>query len=50
MISKISGKLVSLSIDTATLAIDAFEYQVRVPGAKPGEWWAGMEEVFDLYE
>ena len=25
------------------------EYQVRVPGAKPGEWWAGMEEVFDLF-
>lgn len=25
------------------------EYQVRVAGAKAGEWWAGMEEVFDLY-
>ena len=22
--------------------------QEPVPGAKPGEWWAGMEEVFDL--
>ena len=25
------------------------EFQVRVPDAKPGEWWAAMEEVFDLY-
>jgi L-rhamnose mutarotase len=24
-------------------------FQVRVPDAKPGEWWAAMEEVFDLY-
>lgn len=31
MISKITGKLTSLSDDTATLAIDAFEYVVRVP-------------------
>ena len=23
-------------------------FQEPVPGAKPGEWWAGMEEVFDL--
>ena len=23
-------------------------FQGPVPGAKPGEWWAGMEEVFDL--
>ena len=26
------------------------EFQVRVPDAKPGEWWAAMEEVFDLNE
>ena len=25
------------------------EFQVLVPDAKPGEWWAAMEEVFDLY-
>ncbi len=25
------------------------EFQVRVPGARHGEWWAGMEEVFDLH-
>ena len=25
------------------------EFQGRVPGAKPGEWWAAMDEVFDLY-
>ncbi len=25
------------------------EFQVRVPNAKPGEWWAAMEEVFDLH-
>ena len=31
MISKITGELVGLSEDTATLAIEAFEYQVRVP-------------------
>lgn len=31
MISKITGQLTSLSDDTATLAIDAFEYVVRVP-------------------
>ena len=31
MISKITGQLTSLSDDTATLAIDAFEYIVRVP-------------------
>ena len=24
------------------------EFQVRVPDAGPGEWWAAMEEVFDL--
>ena len=24
------------------------ELQEPVPGVKPGEWWAGMEEVFDL--
>ena len=24
------------------------EFQVRAPDAKPGEWWAAMEEVFDL--
>ena len=24
------------------------EYQAPVPGAKAGEWWAVMEEVFDL--
>ncbi len=23
-------------------------FQEPVPGAKRGEWWAGMEEVFDL--
>ena len=23
-------------------------FQEPVPGAKPGEWWAGMQEVFDL--
>jgi L-rhamnose mutarotase len=23
-------------------------FQERVPGAKPGEWWAAMEEVFDI--
>ena len=23
-------------------------FQEPVTGAKPGEWWAGMEEVFDL--
>ncbi len=25
------------------------EYQEPVSGAKPGEWWAPMEEVFDLH-
>ena len=25
------------------------EFQARVPDAKPGEWWAAMNEVFDLY-
>ena len=24
------------------------EFQVRAPDAKPSEWWAAMEEVFDL--
>ena len=24
--------------------------QQRVPGSKPGEWWAAMEPVFDLRE
>ncbi|MCC6676728.1 MAG: L-rhamnose mutarotase [Phycisphaerales bacterium] len=23
-------------------------FQQRTPGARPGEWWAVMEEVFDL--
>ena len=23
-------------------------FQAPVPGAIPGEWWAAMEEVFDL--
>lgn len=23
-------------------------YQQRVPAAKEGEWWANMQEVFDL--
>jgi L-rhamnose mutarotase len=23
-------------------------YQQPAPGARPGEWWAGMEQVFDL--
>jgi len=23
-------------------------FQERVPGAKPGEWWSAMEEVYDL--
>ncbi len=25
------------------------DFQVRVPGATPDEWWAPMEEVFDLF-
>ena len=25
------------------------DFQQTVPDAKPGEWWAAMEEVFDLY-
>lgn len=25
------------------------EFQTPVPGAESGEWWAAMEEVFDLY-
>lgn len=25
------------------------EFQTPVPSAEPGEWWAAMEEVFDLY-
>jgi len=24
------------------------QFQEPVPGARPGEWWAAMEEVFDL--
>jgi catechol 2,3-dioxygenase-like lactoylglutathione lyase family enzyme len=24
------------------------DFQQSVPGARPGEWWAAMEEVFDL--
>ena len=24
------------------------KFQVRVSGAREGEWWAGMEEVFDI--
>ena len=31
MITKVSGKLVSVSDDIATLAIDAFEYEVLIP-------------------
>ena len=31
MITKISGKLISVTDDQATLAIDAFEYQVLIP-------------------
>lgn len=26
------------------------EFQTPVPDANPNEWWATMEEVFDLYE
>ena len=25
------------------------QFQQPAPGAAPGEWWAPMEEVFDLY-
>lgn len=32
MITRINGKLVALPEDTATLAIDAFEYEVLIPG------------------
>ena len=31
LITKISGKLVSLANDTLTLAIDQFEYEIRIP-------------------
>ena len=31
MITKISGKLVSLANETLTLAIDQFEYEIRIP-------------------
>ena len=24
------------------------DFQVQVPGAKEGEWWASMEEAFDI--
>lgn len=31
MISKITGKLLNVGVDSLTLAIDAFEYDVRIP-------------------
>mgnify|MGYP006284404137 CR=1 FL=1 len=49
MITRITGKLVALADDTATLAIDAFEYEVLIPDFTRRQLQAVVGEVISLH-
>ncbi|MCY2989846.1 MAG: helix-hairpin-helix domain-containing protein [Planctomycetota bacterium] len=49
MITKISGKLLALADDSATLAIDAFEYQVLIPEFTRKRLQEHVGEAVSLY-
>ena len=49
MITKISGKLLSVSEDTLTLAIDAFEYQVLIPEFARRQLQSGVGQIVNLH-
>ena len=49
MITKITGKLLSVSGDTATLAIDAFEYEVLIPEFNRRQLQSCLGQAVSLY-
>jgi Holliday junction DNA helicase RuvA len=49
VITKISGKLLSLTDDSATLAIEAFEYEVLIPEFTRKRLQAHVGETISLY-
>ena len=49
MITKITGRLVALADDAATLALDAFEYEVLVPDASRRELQSQIGQAIALH-
>jgi len=49
MITKVTGRLVALGDDTATLAIDAFEYEVSIPDFTRRQLQMRVGEVVQLH-
>lgn len=49
MITKISGKLVTLGDDVATIAVDAFEYEVSIPDFSRRHLQTRLGEVVQLH-